>query len=323
MRAGRCSGPRRAGGVALLLLILASALLAGCAQGSRARSVASPTATATASPVPFSADSLPKLLAPPPAISAQYAYLLNPATGDVYFTRNADVPTPMASTTKIMTALVAITYGNLDQRITVGSDLSTLDGTGASVAGLRVGESLTLRELLYALLLPSGDDAALVIADGVAGSQSHFIALMNLEARLLGLYHPHYANAHGLDAPNHYTTARDLATLTMTALRSPTFAKVVATPEYTLAQTSTHHAFDWTNTNLLLSTMRYPGADGVKTGFTGNAGDCLVFSATRPQGRLIGVVLDEPYGLDGTVRFDDATNLLTWGFSVEAEQTQT
>ena len=255
--------------------------------------------------------------------SAQIAFRLDPSTGVVYFARNADTPAAMASTTKIMTALVAILYGNLDQRITVGSDLSALDGTGASVAGLQVGETLTLRELLYALLLPSGDDAALVIADGVAGSQERFVGLMNLQAQLMGMYPTHYANAHGLDAPNHYTTARELAPLQLATLRSPTLAKVVSTPEYVLSRTSDHQDYHWKNTNLLLSTMRYPGADGVKTGYTGNAQGCLVFSASRSNERLLGVVLGEPYGQDDSTRFSDAASLLTWGFSVEAEQART
>lgn len=317
MRVARQRRPGKAYGVLLAGTVLL-ALLVGCAPASKARHTATPTPT-VATPTATAA-ALPRPIAPPPAISATAAYLLDPTTGTVYFTRNADLQAPMASTTKIMTALVAIIYGNLDKRFTVGSDLSVLDGTGASVAGLQVGETLTLRELLYALLLPSGDDAALVIADGVAGSQQRFIGLMNLEAQLLGLYHTHYANAHGLDAPNHYTTARDLATLTLAAMRSPTFAQVVSTAEYILPQTSDHQQYDWHNTNLLLSKLAYPGANGVKTGFTGNAGGCLVFSASRPNERLIGVVMDEPYGQDDSTRFVDAASLLTWGFSVEAAQ---
>jgi D-alanyl-D-alanine carboxypeptidase (penicillin-binding protein 5/6) len=139
----------------------------------------------------------------------------------------------------------------------------------------------------------------------------------------MGLYHTHYANAHGLDEPGHYTTARDLATLALAALRSPTFAAIVSSPEYILAPTGDHQRYDWKNTNLLLSTMRYAGVDGVKTGFTGDAGGCLVFSASRTQGRLLGVVLDEPYGQDDSTRFTDAASLLTWGFTVESEQART
>ena len=247
-----------------------------------------------------------------PSLSAREALLLDPVTGQVYLANDAGGEMPMASTTKIMTALVAISFGNLDQRLTVGSDAAALSGTDASVAGLRAGETFTLRELLYALLLPSGDDAAVAIADGVAGSQERFVQLMNLEAALLGLGHTHYADVHGLDAPGHYTTASDLAVLTAAALRSPLFAQVVATPVYKVAATATHDAHTWQTTNLLLSTESYPGVLGVKTGFTGGAGYCLVFTAARPYGSLLGVLLGEP---DEQARFDDAAALLTWGFA--------
>ena len=248
----------------------------------------------------------------PPALSARIALLLDPVTGQVYLAQNADTETPMASTTKIMTALAAISFGNLNRRITVGADAAALSGTEASVAGLQQGETYTLRELLYALLLPSGDDAAVAIADGIAGSQDRFVQLMNLEAALLGLGHTHYADVHGLDAPGHYTTARDLAALTAVALRTPVFAQVVATPLYTVAANADHGAHIWKTTDLLLSTERYPGVLGVKTGFTGGAGYCLVFTAARPFGRLLGVVLGEP---NEQARFDDAAALLTWGFA--------
>ncbi len=247
-----------------------------------------------------------------PLLTARIALLVDPVTGQVYLAQNAGIETPMASTTKIMTALVAISFGNLDQRITVGADAAALSGTEASVAGLQQGETYTLRELLYALLLPSGDDAAVAIADGIAGSQDRFVRLMNLEAALLGLGHTHYADVHGLDAPGHYTTARDLAALTEVALRSPVVAQVVATPVYTVTANAAHGAHTWKTTDLLLSTERYPGVLGVKTGFTGGAGYCLVFTATRPYGRLLGVVLGEP---NEQARFDDAAALLAWGFA--------
>lgn len=225
-----------------------------------------------------------------------------------------DVSVPMASTTKIMTAVVALTYGRIDQQITVGADAAAIEDGGASVAGLRQGETLSLRDLLYCLMLPSGDDAAIAIADGVGGSQSSFVALMNLEAGLLGLSHTHYANAHGLDAPGHFTSASDLARLTEYAMTSPTFAQVVGASSITLPATATHHAFTLVNTNELLAgePFAYEGAIGVKTGFTGSAGYCLVFMARRPAGVLIGVVLGEPT-YNG--RFTDATAMLNWAYS--------
>lgn len=248
------------------------------------------------------------------AVAARSALLLDPDTGHVYLALNADQEVPMASTTKIMTALAALSFGRLDAPITIGADAAALVGTGASVAFLRQGDVLTLRQLLYALLLPSGDDAAVAIADGVAGSQDRFVRLMNLEATLLGLGHTHFANVHGLDAPGHYTTARDLATLTAAALRSPTFAAVVATAVYKLPPSGSHHGYAWQTTDSLLTTVPYPGVSGVKTGFTGGAGYCLVFVATRPYGRLLGVVLGEP---TEDMRFTDAAALLTWGFGMQ------
>lgn len=252
--------------------------------------------------------------APPPGIAATAAELYDATSGKTLYALAPDTSLPMASTTKIMTAVVALTYGKLDQPITVGPDVVAIEDGGTSVAGLRLGETLSLRELLYCLMLPSGDDAAIAIADGVAGSQASFVALMNLEAGLLGLSHTHYANPHGLDAPGHFTSVSDLVRLTQFAMKSPTFAQIVATPSMTLPATATHHEFILENTNELLQTepFAYGGAVGVKTGFTGPAGYCLVFMAQRPSGVLIGAVLgDATY--DG--RFTDATALLNWAYS--------
>lgn len=255
-------------------------------------------------------------VAPPaPTLHATAAELYDMTTGQTLLTLSPDTQLPMASTTKIMTAVVALTYGKLNQSITVGADAYNIEFDGTSIAGLRLGEKLTLQELLYCLMLPSGDDAAIAIADGIAGSQSHFVALMNLEAALLGLSHTHYANPHGLDQTGHYTSASDLVKLTAYAMESPTFARVVQTPSKTLPANATHHTFHLLNTNDLLPTLpfAYNGAIGIKTGYTGGAGYCLVFMAKRPAGTLIGVVLGEP-AYNG--RFTDATKLLNWGYAL-------
>ncbi|HEV7129247.1 MAG TPA: endolytic transglycosylase MltG, partial [Ktedonobacterales bacterium] len=283
--------------------------------GCRSPLLAIPAATPTHLALP--AGPLPAI-APAPGDSAAAAFLMNPDTGTVYFAQHATDQRAMASTTKIMTALVAATYGTPDQRITVGPNvIAELAGTGASVAYLQVGDTLTLQELLYGLLLPSGDDAAIAIADGVAGSEPGFVWLMNDEARLLGLTNTHYENVHGLDADGHYSSAADLARLATFALRSPAIAPVVASATHVLPATADHGAYTWTNTNLLLFPPVYPGILGVKTGFTGNAGECLVFAASGPYGRLVGVVLYEPAA---AARFADARALLTWGFTVEAHE---
>jgi D-alanyl-D-alanine carboxypeptidase (penicillin-binding protein 5/6) len=255
----------------------------------------------------------------PPVVGANEAVLLNPATDTIYLADNADKEMAMASTTKIMTAYVALTVGQLDQPITVGADANgaTLQQEyNASVAGLHTGDVLSLRDLLYALLLPSGDDAAIAIADGIAGSQQNYVALMNLEAGLLGLRHTHYANVHGLDATNHYTTARDLARLATIAMQNPTFAQIVSTTTHQVPATADHGPFTWHTTNDLLTPVPYPGAIGIKTGFTENAGGCLVFAAQRPYGELIGVLMGEPVENN---RFPDAVALLDWGFSIEQQ----
>ena len=271
--------------------------------------------TATGGELPNARLLPPRTLAPPPAIGASYAYLMNPLTGQVLFDQGANGEHPMASTTKLMTALVAVTYGQLNQRITVGQDINALAGTGASVAGLQPGETFTLRELLYALLLPSGDDAGIVIADGIAGSQAGFVWLMNDEARLLGLTHTHYANPHGLDEYGHYTSAADLAWLATIDLQHTALADVVATESLTLPATADHPQFYWVNTNELLWPPAYPGVIGIKTGYTGGAGYCLVFAAKGPSGMLVGVLLNDSTYLG---RFTDARALLDWGFAAEA-----
>lgn len=265
----------------------------------------------------------PLIPAPAPALGAPIAYLADPYTGVVYLSRGADRPVAMASTTKIMTALVAITYADLDATVTIGWDatppaIQQIEPE-ASLAYLHQGDKLTLRELLYALLLPSGDDAAAAIADAVAGSQPAFVARMNAEAAILGLDHTRYADVHGLDAPGHYTTAHDLAVLSAAAMRSPTFAGVVSTAVYKLPATADHATYTWATTNALLRGTGYPGLTGIKTGFTGDAGHCLVFAAERAYGHLLGVVLDDG---DDPARFDDATALLNWGFDQQLAMAQ-
>ena len=318
--------------VCLLLCLLALAALAGCSgtaagfiEPSHQPNIQADNTSPLAKTIPIAmptfhlyAGTLPTL----PVVGANEAVLLNPATDTIYLADNADEEVAMASTTKIMTAYVALTVGQLDQPIKVGADANgaTLQQEyNASVAGLHTGDVLSLHDLLYALLLPSGDDAAIAIADGIAGSQQNYVALMNLEAGLLGLRHTHYSNVHGLDALNHYTTARDLARLASIAMQNPTFAQIVRTTSYAVPATADHGAFSWHTTNDLLTPVPYPGAIGIKTGFTANAGGCLVFAAQRPYGELIGVLLGEPVENN---RFPDAVALLDWGFSIEQQQAQ-
>jgi D-alanyl-D-alanine carboxypeptidase (penicillin-binding protein 5/6) len=273
----------------------------------------------------------------PAALTASEAILMDADTGTILYEKNGETPVPMASTTKIMTALIAIRTGNLDQVITVGQDAVDQDGIGSS-AGLYVGDRISLKDLLYGLLLPSGDDAAVAIADGIVGSQGAFVHIMNVEARRLHLFQTHFYDPTGLDtdqnlnpipAGQHYTTPYDLVRLARYAMSIPLFAQIVATKTYMPpANTSRGVPLPWKNTNTLLT--GYQGALGIKTGWTGAAGGCLVFEARRNGHTLIGVVLHStttPSALatsltmkmDEKTRTDDAETLLNWGFGLPVQ----
>jgi D-alanyl-D-alanine carboxypeptidase (penicillin-binding protein 5/6) len=315
-RGQRGRRPARNAGL-LLASVALLALLAGACSAGGSPSAAVPTPTATLPPTPTPTPTIPNI--PPPGVAAPEALLINGTTGQVYLDVNGDKRMAMASTTKIMTTLVALTFGRPDQPITVGADAVALNSNGDSVANLRQGDVIPLGDLLYGLMLPSGDDAAVAIADGVAGSQARFVGLMNLEAAVLGLNDTHYVNVHGLDADGHYTTARDLARLTQSAMGFQAFRDIVKAPQHALPATSSHKAYTWNTTNELLPSRyyAYSGAAGVKTGHTGNAGYCLVFVAARAQGQLLGVLLGEP---SDSRRFLDAKALLDWGFQIEQQQ---
>lgn len=214
-----------------------------------------------------------------PTITARAALLADASTGRVLLAYHADDPLPPASTTKIMTALVVLERADLDALVTVPAEALI----GEASMGLTPGERLTVRDLLYGLLLVSGNDAAMTLANYVAGSSDAFVALMNQRAAELGLTASHFANPHGLDAPGHVMSATDLLTATRAALAYDLFATIVATPQ---ARVAGHFLV---NRNELLTT--YAGADGVKTGTTDAAGECLVASASRAGLRAIAIVL--------------------------------
>ncbi|MBO8142528.1 MAG: D-alanyl-D-alanine carboxypeptidase [Firmicutes bacterium] len=234
-----------------------------------------------------------------PAVRAASAILIEAATGTVLYAKNEHAARPMASTTKIMTALLALENSGLEEMVTVSSRATRVTG---SDAGLRPGQRLTMRELLHGLLLPSGNDAANAVAEHVSGSQPAFVAMMNERAQQLGATRTRFANPHGLDAPGHYSTAYDLALIARTALLFPTFGQIVQTPEFRPESISR----TWRNTNRLL--WSFDGIEGVKTGTTSGAGYCLVAAASRGGMRLISVVLDSPD------RWQDTVRLLEYGF---------
>lgn len=275
-----------------------------------------PTPTPSPTPVPTPTPTPQPVLTvqgPPPQLGANAVYLLDADTGSVLDEVNGEKTLPMASTTKIMTALIAIQTADLNEPIPVQQDaIDRVNIDGGSSAGLVVGDTLPLKAMLYALLLPSGDDAAYAIADELGGTRANFVQRMNLFAYRLHLFQTHYSNPDGLtldDNLQHYTTARDLATLTQYAMRIPLFAQIVQTQHYTFS--TAQRIYKWDNTNKLLAT--YNGMTGVKTGHTNAAGYCLVFAATRANHHLIGVLLDSP---DELQRNKDVTTLLDWGFAL-------
>lgn len=252
----------------------------------------------------------------PKGILAQGAELVNVGTGQVLWGRDLATERPMGSITKVMTALVVLRDGNLGRKIIIpDAAVGYVNQHGASSAGLRPGDTLTAQQLLEALLLRSGSDAAYVLATAYGPGWRAFVAQMNATAKRLGLAHTHFANFDGLPWPTEtsgYSTPADLITLGRAAMALAPFRAVVDQRTYRLAAGSGHHAYTWATTNLLLGS--YSGADGIKTGFTAVAGYCLLFEAKIGDSVLIGVVLDST-ATNPNDRFKDATTMLNWGFA--------
>ena len=216
-------------------------------------------------------------------VSARNAIALDSKTKQVLFEQNADEIVPMASTTKILTALVAITHGNLDREVTISKNAASIRG---SKVGYVAGEKIRLRELLYGLMYKSGNDAAIAIAEDIGGSIEGFSKIMNDYAISLGLINSHFESPHGLDSPKHYTCAYDLALLTTKAMESELFCQICGTKSIT--KDTSNFTRDYNNINKIL--YKIPGANGVKTGYTGQAGKCLV-SSVKHEGRNIIIVV--------------------------------
>ena len=238
------------------------------------------------------------------AISAEKAIVLDGASGRVLYEKNADSQSLIASTTKIMTALVICEQCNVLDRMRIPKEAVGIEGSSMY---LQEGEVLTLQELLYGLMLSSGNDAAVALAIYCGGTVEGFAELMNDKARILGLRNTHFENPNGLDSPGHYSTARDLAVLAAYAMENPIFAKTVSTKSIRVGERYL------TNHNKLL--WRVEGADGVKTGFTKAAGRILVSSATRDGRRLVAVTLNAPSD------WQDHSQLLNEGFARYSVQT--
>ena len=218
--------------------------------------------------------------------------------------KNEDVKSAMASTTKIMTTIVILEKANLNEKVTVSAKAG---GTGGSRLGLKRGDKASVRDLLYGLMLRSGNDAAVALAEHVGGSVKGFAELMNEKAIELGLTNTHFVTPHGLDDANHYTTALELAKLTDYAMNNETFAKIVGTKSTTIYINNQSRQIN--NTNELLGVLN--GVVGVKTGFTNNAGRCLVTETKRNNMDIITIVLGADTKKDRT---KDSVNLIEYTF---------
>ncbi len=236
----------------------------------------------------------------PPKITARSAVLLDRATGRILFGKNAHEQLPMASTTKVMTAVLALESGKLHQTVKVSEYAASVGGSGVD---LEPGEEKTLEELVYALILRSGNDAATAIAEHLAGSVEKFAEKMTRRARELGATRTNFKNPHGLHHEDHYTTAYDLAVITAHACSLPKFREICATPEIKISWPGRPYHRLLRNQNRLLT--MYKGADGVKTGWTTPAGRCFVGSVTREGWQLVSVVLNAPQMWEDTIELFD------------------
>ncbi|ABP67430.1 Serine-type D-Ala-D-Ala carboxypeptidase [Caldicellulosiruptor saccharolyticus DSM 8903] len=222
-------------------------------------------------------------------VTAKSAIAIEWITGKILFEKNKDLKLPMASTTKIMTAILAIENCDLNKEIEIPAQAIGVPGSSIY---LEKGERLKIIELLYGLMLASGNDAAAALAISVCGDVKKFVNLMNKKAKELGLENTMFSSPHGLEEGEHYTTAHDLARLTAYAMKNQTFREIVSTTQKEIRWTTRPYSRVLKNKNKMLKS--YQGAEGVKTGFTKRAGRCLVTSACRDDFRVICVVLNAP-----------------------------
>ncbi|WP_338551771.1 D-alanyl-D-alanine carboxypeptidase family protein [Paenibacillus sp. KS-LC4] len=239
----------------------------------------------------------------PLSTHASASALIDVTSGRLLYSEDGDKPMLIASLTKIMTAIVAIEHGNLSGTVKTGK--RAVGKEGSSIY-LQLNEEMKLQDMLYGLMLRSGNDAATAIAEHVGGSEEGFVVLMNEKAAFLGMTNSQFKNPHGLDEKGHYSSANDLAKLTAYALRNPVFAEIVSTPVKQVPNPHEQWQYKWVNKNKML--QMYEGADGVKTGYTKQALRCLVSSATRGGQQLAAVTLSD--GDD----WADHRQMLDWGF---------
>jgi serine-type D-Ala-D-Ala carboxypeptidase (penicillin-binding protein 5/6) len=304
------------------VLRLATATAVICASSVTAAEVAAlPSAQAEsaayAAPGAHAPGALHALASAPTGIVAAEGELINARSGRRLWSLGRFGSRPIASITKVMTAIVIIRAGHLGRKITVPqAAVNYAIDNDAGSAGLYAGDTLTTWQLLEGLLLPSGADAAYTLAQAYGPGWPAFVRKMNTMARKLGMTETHFANFDGLPWPTEYSTyssPRDVIRMGEYAMRLWAFRVIVRQRQHWLRATRSHHAYYWTNKNLLLDSYR--GAIGIKTGFTYGAGYCLLFAARRDGRELMGVVLDSTV-TDPSMRFTVAARLLNWGFAV-------
>lgn len=239
-----------------------------------------------------------------PDTSAQGAVLMEAGTYRVLYEKNAHKQLPMASTTKVMTAILAIENGDLSSTVTVSKNASGIEG---SSIWLEVGEKMTLEDMLYGLMLSSGNDAAVAIAEHIGGSVEGFVQMMNEKAEEIGAHNTHFMNPNGLSVDGHYTTAYDLALISCYGMNNPTFRQIVGTETREIPWEGHEYNRFLRNKNKIL--WQYEGGNGVKTGFTKAAGRCLSAGAERDGMQLVATVLNAPD------MFEDCKAMLDYGFA--------
>ena len=272
-----------------------------------------PSAT-SASPSP-SASPVIQVTGAPSGVKAKGAVLADAVTGQVLWGRDLGAERPMASVTKVMTALLVLEAGDLGRQIQVPKAAFNYAWKyGGETAALHPGDQLTAQQLLPALLLPSGVDAAYTLANAYGPGLDAFVAKMNAAAVTMGMTHTHFTSPDGLPYPTEtatYSTPSDLLTLGLAAMRYPVFRSIVNLRFYHLPKGPGHHQYWWDNTDGLVGS--YQGALGIKTGYTDVARHCLLFEAARNGRTLIGVVLDSP-ATGPAAGAQDAEKMLNWGF---------
>jgi serine-type D-Ala-D-Ala carboxypeptidase (penicillin-binding protein 5/6) len=280
---------------------------------------ASRLAASATPPAPASLPAAPasQAVGAPRGVKAKGGVLADAATGTLLWSRGLDTERPIGSITKVMTALIVIRAADLRQKIRVPRAVhGYVRKYGADSAGLRPRDSLTARQLLEALLLPSGSDAAYTLATADGPGMTRFLARMNATAQQLGMAHTHFTSPDGLPYPTEhstYSTPADLLRLGQAAMKLPVFRTIVGQRTYRLAKGPGHRAYFWQSTNDLIGSYR--GADGIKTGYTNAARHCLLFEAKRGGLTLIGAVLGSPV-TGPQAGAQDAARVLNWGFGL-------